>query len=83
MEVLRDRELKSRKKIRTKYPDVVEVLEDMEISKEEQGQCLVCHQYCYSTWMEAECNVGKVSCVGHVEEVGFGFFSYNDMHFFF
>ncbi|KAJ3042941.1 hypothetical protein HDV00_006248 [Rhizophlyctis rosea] len=72
LDALRERESTARQLIRDTYPNIQEIVDDSEIAKEEEDQCLVCHQYCYASSMVCgECSPGKVSCLSldHVREL--------------
>ncbi|KAL1924863.1 uncharacterized protein VTP21DRAFT_4517 [Calcarisporiella thermophila] len=64
---LRDRELKQRNHVRTKYPTLKEVLEEKD-HPEEEYQCSHCNMFCYLSQIICGCT-RKVACLYHVEEL--------------
>ncbi|KAI8816843.1 PLU-1-like protein-domain-containing protein [Fimicolochytrium jonesii] len=70
LEKIRDRELKERAAARARHPGIKEVVENVQINREEEDQCAFCHQYCYVSALRCEsCNNGKLVCFAHEAEL--------------
>ncbi|TPX44179.1 hypothetical protein SeLEV6574_g04654 [Synchytrium endobioticum] len=69
LERLRDRELGMRNEIRAKHPKLKEVVDNVEITNEDQAQCMYCSTFCTVTAVKCECNPNRVVCLHHTDLV--------------
>ena len=64
---MHQREMATRSKLLKKHPKIHQVIEDVELS-EDQQQCVFCNAYTYLSYITCECT-SKVSCLDHLTDV--------------
>ncbi|KAI7861114.1 PLU-1-like protein-domain-containing protein [Circinella umbellata] len=64
---MHQREMTMRSKLLKKYPKIHQVLEDIELS-EDQQQCVFCNTYTYLSYITCECT-SRVSCLDHLTDL--------------
>ncbi|KAI8813645.1 hypothetical protein BJ742DRAFT_704778 [Cladochytrium replicatum] len=59
-----------RTEVRKAFPHLTEIEEEFDMPLEDEGQCIVCHQYCYLSRITcANCSPSSTVCLSHAEEI--------------